>query len=1436
MNTSIAMRLLGLVAVSILALTGLGCPDDNNSCSGYVNKCDVEGELRCLDDANMETCTNYDGCLAWDAAACGAGMECDPDLGSCQLICVNECNQAFYPACSEDGLAVESCEVGADGCNDIATSACGAGEVCDPDTVACVCTDDCDPANFPVCNGDLTAAESCVEQADGCFDLIVTDCGANAVCDEATAACVDTCVDECVAADHPACSASGFAVETCVDGADGCTDLVTTDCAMGDVCDAGTATCVAAGCTDDCVPADYPACAGDMLGIDTCERQADGCYDMVLVGCGVDEICDDSGADPICAAGCLNECDAADYPMCSGDSRQALDCVDQADGCTDIVAVDCGMGETCDPATFVCVVSGCTDDCDPANFPACSADFLAIESCDMAADGCYDLGTTGCGMDEICDDAGAAPACITGCLDDCLIADYPACAADLLAVETCVQQADGCNDIVSTDCAAAEECDVATFTCESTCTDDCALADYPACSADLLAVETCVQQADGCNDIVSTDCAAAEECDVATFTCESTCADDCALADYPACAADLSAVETCELQADGCNDIVSTDCTAFEECDAATFTCELTCTDDCDPADYPACSGDLAAVETCEMQADGCNDIISTGCAALEACDPATLTCESTCAAVVADGSFEVGSPSTDWVEASTNFGTPICDNANCGDAQGTSFPLSGTFFVWFGGVDAVEVGSVSQSVSIPLGATATLQFYLHMPSSSDDATDVFEVTVDGDVLFTLNATESANYAAYTMVEVDLSAYNDGWPHDLVFISTTNGVGAGGTLTNLLLDDVSLLACNGTCVHECLNVDDLACSADLAEILICQVGAETCNEWTQDTDCAGNNETCNDSGAAPVCEACTDECTLDELQCNGSDLETCVTGADTCTDWQFTEDCTATGYCDDSVDPAVCAPFGTTVPGDDCADANIVPLSVPADLPGADLSQTTCGRVDDYSDTCMGSYDGDEDIIYQLDVSAPTLVNIIIDPKGTAWTGVGVGPTCPLGLDDCLIGGGSSGSAPYMTGCLSMDVGTYTVMVDIYPDPDYCIPEFDIFFEACECLTGETQCADAGTVAVCDAMGMWQSSACADGCAELEMGTFGCYVTPAAAGDLIITEIIQNPAAVLDADGEWFEIYNNTGDYANLLGLVFQDDGGDTFTVDSDVVMAAGTYAVLGLNADIATNGGVNVDFEYAGTSLANGSDEIEIFNGAVSIDRVAWDNGATWPDPTGASMALDPASLDATANDDGANWCTAQLAYGDGDLGTPGSLNLDCAISLIHLVIDFETDLGWTLGTDWAWGVTDPAYASGPAACAAGQCLGTVLDASYNSDSAFDINYAELAPIDLSTAGAATMLQFDMWLNMETNYDAAQLLVSTDGAVWTVLDPTSPAYNYNDPVDSWTGDVTSGAWMPVSVSLAGLEGGDVYIRFAIESDGSVNRAGMYVDNVLVYE
>ena len=158
-------------------------------------------------------------------------------------------------------------------------------------------------------------------------------------------------------------------------------------------------------------------------------------------------------------------------------------------------------------------------------------------------------------------------------------------------------------------------------------------------------------------------------------------------------------------------------------------------------------------------------------------------------------------------------------------------------------------------------------------------------------------------------------------------------------------------------------------------------------------------------------------------------------------------------------------------------------------------------------------------------------------------------------------------------------------------------------------------------------------------------------------GDLVINEIMQNPAAVSDSNGEWFEVFNTTGSPIDMNGLVIQDDGSNTHTISSSVMVPAGGFAVLGRNSNSGTNGGVTVDYQYSSFTLANGDDEVLILHGLTEIDRVNYDGGPSFPDPTGASMALNDLTND---NNDGSNWCTSSTAFGDGDLGTPGATN-DC-------------------------------------------------------------------------------------------------------------------------------------------------------------------------------
>ena len=52
-------------------------------------------------------------------------------------------------------------------------------------------------------------------------------------------------------------------------------------------------------------------------------------------------------------------------------------------------------------------------------------------------------------------------------------------------------------------------------------------------------------------------------------------------------------------------------------------------------------------------------------------------------------------------------------------------------------------------------------------------------------------------------------------------------------------------------------------------------------------------------------------------------------------------------------------------------------------------------------------------------------------------------------------------------------------------------------------------------------------------------------------GRIVINEIMQNPSAVSDSDGEWFEIYNDSQDTVDLTDWIVRDAGSDAFVISS---------------------------------------------------------------------------------------------------------------------------------------------------------------------------------------------------------------------------------------------------------------------------------------------
>ena len=149
-------------------------------------------------------------------------------------------------------------------------------------------------------------------------------------------------------------------------------------------------------------------------------------------------------------------------------------------------------------------------------------------------------------------------------------------------------------------------------------------------------------------------------------------------------------------------------------------------------------------------------------------------------------------------------------------------------------------------------------------------------------------------------------------------------------------------------------------------------------------------------------------------------------------------------------------------------------------------------------------------------------------------------------------------------------------------------------------------------------------------------------------GDLLISEIMANPAAVSDSRGEWFELYNPTGEAINLHGITLGDDGGDRHRIETDLLIMPEHFLVLARNGDTALNGGIEADYVYRDFTLGNTADEILLGDATREWLRIAYGAGFTAPGRS-SELARLPMTLAAYA------LTPESLVYGLGDIGTPG-------------------------------------------------------------------------------------------------------------------------------------------------------------------------------------
>jgi hypothetical protein len=110
-------------------------------------------------------------------------------------------------------------------------------------------------------------------------------------------------------------------------------------------------------------------------------------------------------------------------------------------------------------------------------------------------------------------------------------------------------------------------------------------------------------------------------------------------------------------------------------------------------------------------------------------------------------------------------------------------------------------------------------------------------------------------------------------------------------------------------------------------------------------------------------------------------------------------------------------------------------------------------------------------------------------------------------------------------------------------------------------------------------------------------------------------------------------------------------------------------------------------------------------------------------------------------------------------------------------------------------------------------------------------------SPLDLSAAAGATLRFRSRWI-IQPDFDFAQVLASSNGTIWTPLDGryTVPGSGSGAQPAGQPGlEGTNLAWPVEEMDLSAFAGAPtVYLRFALRSNGSIQRDGWWVDDIVV--
>ena len=1238
------------------APNGTGCSDGNpcttddvcegGACVGTYDCAPCTDDASCAPFDDGDRC---DGTLACQARECrvAAGTvvrcgeagpcqraSCMPETGECKTV---EMEDGFACADADACTHLGRCESGScvsrpvacDDDNECTLDICNSATGCDhqPTTgAACedgdACTEDdaCEdgacvsgPA-APCDDGDVCTDDTC-DAAEGCRHAwregdprCQCDEPANeGACDDGNDCTVDTCDGEgrCVHEVRP--------TDTACDDGSACTE--------DDRCDAG-----------ECVGAPTDCDDGSLCTEDSCEP-VDGCVHapIPLCRCASDDDCPDGP----CTIGV---CDADDL-ACRDEPRPLATLCDDGNACTEGTACDgaghCEGGTPVDCADeFACT----TDFCLPAT--GCVNEAAGCECDPTVADACADLNDcTGdacvnfaCVHDPVadgtaCDDDGDA--CTTGHVCDggvCVFTAYE-----------CPEAI--CDDDVDDDFDGATDCDDGDCDGDPACTeidcsdgldsdrdgatdcddDDCAGAIR--CNPEIACRDEVDNDEDGATDCGDDDCAAAPNCNPESnchdlvdddFDGHTDCDDD-DCADGAACHPEGDCRNEVDDDFDGRTDCDDVDCATAPNCNA-----EPDCTNgadddqdgatDCDDGDCdddPACT-ELACLDGLDSDGDGLTDCADPDCGALADC----AACEAV--ETLACGEHYIG----------TTIGAPSTTETYPSCTKGTT---------------AFRGPEVAIAFTPPISGTATVT----LQASYDAAIVVLE--------------RACRPGTSCAASVDAAHGNEQLRVEVV----------GGTTYYVIVDgvdpgDAGLFDLSVACpqlVEDCDNrrdddedglvdCDDPGCATSPACIeLAC--ADETDNDGDGLADCDDP-----DCAATFLCSGCAPR---QALSC-GTHVADSTAGAQNALDRYPT--CTSTVYSGPEHVFSFFAPYDVDATFEltpESHDAAILVLEEECKAADACVARVDTGFAGD-AETLTTSLRGGVTYFVVVEGFAP----FSFGPYGLSVACSAPPEICDNGIDDdengfgdCLDDSCEGHRCNDGNACTAGDICSLGEC--LAPFAVNCDDANDCTDDSCDPATG---CVHAPVFAGTPCTAPFDGLCGADGT---------CQQT-AAAGDVIVTEIMKNPTCAADEAGEWFEVYNTNAEPVDLRGWSIHSlhDGGHA--VAASLVVPGYGYAVLCRSADAASNGGIRSCAYAYGNAIAfadDGADSLRLVEpSGTEIDAVLWDDGVSFPDPTGASMSLDPLFLDAGANDAGSHWCEGTVGFGPcdpQDRATPGRVNPLC-------------------------------------------------------------------------------------------------------------------------------------------------------------------------------